>query len=68
MTAGFSETVVGGVLVAPFVRFALGAFLIVLLLVRPLLRLLPMSRIFADPPLVVVCLYLVVVAILVVLF
>lgn len=62
MTAGFDETVVGGVLFAPFVRYALGAFAIFVLLVRPLLRRLPMQRIFANPPLVGVCLYVLVLA------
>lgn len=60
MNAGFSETVVGGVLFAPFVRYALGAFVIFILLVRPLMRRLPMQRMFANPPLVGACLYVLV--------
>ncbi len=67
MTAGYSETVVGGVLFAPFVRYALGAFVIFFVLVRPLLRRIPMHNIFANPPFVGVCLYILVLAALIVL-
>lgn len=62
MTAGFTETTVGGVLFTPFVRYALGAFAIFFFFVRPLLLRLPMQRIFANPPLVGVCLYILVLA------
>ncbi len=64
MTAGFTETAVGGVLFAPFVRYALGAFAIFFFLVRPVLLRLPMQRLFANPPLVGVCLYVLVLAVL----
>lgn len=67
MTWGFSETTAGGVLFAPFVRYALGALVIFFLAVRPLLRRVPMHAIFANPPLVGVCLYLMVLAALIVL-
>ena len=67
MTWGFSETAVGGVLFAPFVRYGLGALVIFFLLVRPILRRLPMHKLFANPPLVSVCLYVLVLAALIVL-
>ena len=66
VTAGFTETAVGGVLFAPFVRYSLAAFAIFFLLLRPLLRRLPMGRIFANPPLVSVCMYVLVLAALMV--
>ena len=61
MTHGFPEFAVGGVLLAPFVPQAIIAF-VLFLLCRPLLRRLPMSRIFANPPLISVCLYVVILA------
>ncbi len=61
MTYGFHEFAVGGVLFAPFVPQATIALAIVLLL-RPVLRRLPLDRIFANASLVSVCLYVVVLA------
>ena len=67
MIAGFDETVLGGVLIAPFVRYARCAFAIYVLSLRPLLRCLPMRRFFANPPLVGACIYVTVLAALLVL-
>ena len=61
MTARFHELVVGGVLVAPFVTYALMAALLLLLL-YPLLRLARMEMAFTNPPLMLFCLYIIVLA------
>ena len=61
MIHGFHEFAVGGVLFAPFVPQATIALIIVLLL-RPLLRRMPLDRIFANASLISVCLYVVVLA------
>ncbi len=61
MTHGFHEFAIGGVLFAPFVPQALIALAIVFLL-RPLLRRLPLEKIFANASLVSVCLFVVVLA------
>lgn len=61
MTHGFPELVIGGVLLAPFVPQAAIAF-VLFLLCRPILRRLPLARIFANPPLISVCLYVVILA------
>ena len=66
MTAGFPELVLGGVLVAPFVTYALIAALLLLLL-HPLLRLARIDTVFANPPLMLFCLYIIVLASLLVL-
>ena len=65
--SGFPELVIGGTLTAPFLTYALVALLLLLLL-RPLLRLVGFESLFANPPLVLVCLYVILVAILLVLF
>ncbi len=64
--SGFPELVIGGTLTAPFLTYALAALLLLLLL-RPLLRLVGFEALFANPPLVLVCLYVILVAILLVL-
>lgn len=61
MTNGFHEFAIGGVLLAPFVPQALIA-LIVLFLLRPIMRRLPLERVFANASLVTVCLYVVILA------
>ena len=66
MTAGPNELQVGGILIAPFVGYALGALAIFLLL-RPLLRTLRFERVFANPPLVEAALYVCILGLLVVL-
>ncbi len=64
---GYPELVVGGVLMSPFVAFAAGALAIVLTL-RPVLRRIAFDRAFANPPLANLCLFVVVLAALIVLF
>ncbi len=67
MSHPFSELVVGGVLVAPFVAYGT-ASLIVVLLLRPLLVLACFESVFRDPPLALLCVYLLVLATLMLLF
>ena len=64
--AGFPELMLGGVLVAPFVTYALVAGLLLLLL-RPLLRLVQFQVVFENPSLVLLCLYVILLALLFVL-
>jgi hypothetical protein len=66
MRAAASELQVGGILIAPFVGYALGALAIFLAL-RPLLRRLRFERAFANPPLVEAALYVCILGLLVVL-
>ncbi len=67
MSAGFPELVVGGVLMAPFVTYAVGAGVVVALL-RPLLRLAGFERAFSNPPLALLGVYVMVLAALIALF
>lgn len=61
MMNGLPEVAVGGVLLAPFVLQAAIAVMIFALL-RPLYRLVPVERVFSNPPLIGVCLLLVILA------
>ncbi len=61
MTHGFPEFAMGGVLLAPFVPQAVIA-LVIFFLLRPLLRRIPLEKIFANPSLIAVCLYVVILA------
>ncbi|GJD49554.1 hypothetical protein OPKNFCMD_2286 [Methylobacterium crusticola] len=61
----FHELTVGGVLVSPFVVYAAVA-LAILLLLRPLLRLIRFQRVFANPPLAEAGLYVCILALLIV--
>ena len=63
----FPELVVGGVLVAPFVTYALAA-LALLLLLRPVLSVVNFEGFFSNAPVALLSLYLTILAILVVLF
>ena len=67
MTAGFRELILGGVLIAPFVTYAIVAGLFLLLL-RPLLRLVLYQMVFENPPLVLLCFYVILLAMLLVFF
>lgn len=62
----FHELTIGGVLVSPFVAYAVAA-LAILLLLRPLLRLIRFERVFANPPLAEAGLYVCILALLIVL-
>ena len=64
MSQGFHELVIGDVLVAPFAAQAAAA-LAVLFLLRPLLARIGFDRLFSAPPAALLCLYVVIVAVLV---
>ena len=66
MTHTFRELVVGGVLVAPFISYALGALLIILVL-RPILHWIEFSSIFSNPSVAELSLYVTVLGLLVLL-
>jgi hypothetical protein len=59
MTHDFQELVIGGVLFAPFVTYALGAFTIILLL-RPLLRIIGFAKMFSHTSIAELSLYVMV--------
>ena len=61
---GFDELVLGGVLVAPFVTYAIAA-VVVLAILYPLMHLLHVDAVFANPPLALLCLYVIVIAALI---
>ncbi len=63
----FSELVIGGVLIAPFVKYAAVA-LVLFLLLRPVLGLVHFERLVANPPLALLCVYVTILAALIVLF
>ena len=67
MINGFPEFAVGGVLLAPFVPQAVIAVAIFFAL-RPLLRRLPLEAIFVNASLVAVCLYVVILAMVMLLY
>ena len=56
MTNTYRELVVGGVLIAPIVSYAAIALLAFLML-RPLLRVVGFARVFSNPSLAELCLY-----------
>ena len=66
MSTGFPELTIGGVLLAPFVGYAVAAALAVALL-RPLLRLAGFERAVMNPSLAMLGLYAMVLAALIVL-
>lgn len=61
----FPELTIGDVLLAPFVTYAVAALFIYLLL-RPILRLVAFDRLFANPPVAQLSLYVVILASLIV--
>jgi len=67
MTHSFPEIIVGGVLVAPFLAYAVAALLIVLAL-RPVLHATGCDRLFSHPSIAGLSLYVTVVGLLTVLF
>lgn len=66
MVHDFPELVVGGVLIAPFVIYA-GVALFLLLVLRPVLRLVRFESLFSNPPIALLCVYVTVLAVLIVL-
>ena len=67
MTKTFSELMVGGVLLAPFVAYAVMAFVLFLVL-QPLLRLVGLRRLFSHPSIAALSLYVTILGLLTVLF
>ena len=67
MTHPFYELMVGGVLLAPFVSYAVVAFALFLVL-RPLLNLVGFPRLFSHPPIAALSLYVTILGLLTVLF
>ena len=63
----FPELTIGGVLVAPFVIYA-GAAIAIFAVLRPLLRLVAFDRAFSNPPLAQLSFYVLILALLIVLF
>lgn len=61
MSHTYYDLVIGGVLIAPFVTYAV-ASLVALLLLRPLLVLVRFEDAFSNPPLALLCVYLLVLA------
>jgi Protein of unknown function (DUF1656) len=66
MIHDFPELVVGDILIAPFVRDAAVA-LVLFLLLRPVLRLVRFESLFTNPPVALLCVYVTVLAVLIVL-
>ena len=67
MTHAFSELVVGGVLIAPFVTYAVAA-LVLLLVLRPLLYAIGFAKLFSHPSIAELSLYVTILGLLTVLF
>ena len=63
----FPELTIGGVLIAPFVIYAGAAFAMFAVL-RPFLHLVAFDRVFSNPPVAELSLYVVILALLIVLF
>lgn len=63
MTHTFSELVIGGVLVSPFITYAVTALVIALLL-RPILRFVRFEKMFSHPSVAVVSLYVAILGLL----
>jgi len=67
MTHSFFELTIGGVLVSPFVIYA-GAAIVIFAVLRPFLHLVAFDRAFSNPPVAELSLYVVILALLIVLF
>jgi hypothetical protein len=67
MMHSFPELTIGGVLVAPFVIYACAAIAIFAVL-RPFLHLVAFGRAFSNPPVAELSLYVLILALLIVLF
>jgi hypothetical protein len=65
MMQTFPELTIGGVLVAPFVLYAAVA-LVLFLALRPVLALLGFDRLFANPPVAQLSVYILILAVLIV--
>jgi Protein of unknown function (DUF1656) len=67
MMHGFPELTIGGVLVAPFVIYA-GAALAIFAVLRPVLHLFGFNRAFNNPAVAELSLYVLILALLIVMF
>ena len=67
MMHSFPELTIGGVLIAPFVIYAAGAFAIFAML-RPFLHFVAFDRAFSNPPIAELSLYVMILALLIELF
>jgi hypothetical protein len=67
MTHTFPELIIGGVFVAPFVIYVVCA-LFILWIIRPLLHLVGFSKIFSQPSVAELSLYVTILGLLVLLF
>ena len=67
MMHSFPELTIGGVLVAPFVIYA-GAAIAIFAVLRPFLRLVAFNRAFSNPAVAELSLYVLILALLIVLF
>jgi hypothetical protein len=67
MMHNFPELTIGGVLIAPFVIYA-GAAIAIFAALRPFLRLVAFDRAFSSPPIAELSLYVLILALLIVLF
>jgi hypothetical protein len=67
MMHGFPELTIGEVLVAPFVIYG-GAAIAIFAVLRPFLHLVGFNRAFSDPAIAELSLYVLILALLVVLF
>jgi Protein of unknown function (DUF1656) len=63
MTHSFSELVIGGVLVSPFITYAVTA-LVIFLLLRPILRLVRFDKMFSKPSVAELSLYVAILGLL----
>jgi len=63
MTHPFSDVVIGGVFLAPFIAYAAAALVIILAL-RPILRVLRIREIFSQPSIAALSLYVVILGLL----
>jgi hypothetical protein len=67
MTHSFHELTIGGVLIAPFVFYA-GAAVAIFAVLRPLLHFVAFDRAFISPPIAELSLFVMILALLIVLF
>jgi Protein of unknown function (DUF1656) len=67
MMHSFAELTIGGVLVAPFVMYV-GVAIAIFAVLRPFLHLIAFDRAFSNPPVAGLSLYVLILALLIVLF
>jgi hypothetical protein len=67
MTHSFHELIIGGVLIAPFMTYVVVA-LFLILLIRPLLRVVGVLRVFSNAAMAELSLYVTILGLIVMLF